>query len=380
MNLHLLHHWLVSMRGGEKVLEQLCKIFPRAPIHTLVNTDNEQAISETIRTHPIYTTVLNKLPGAADHYKLWLPLFPSFIKHYSVDADFILSSDAGMIKGVNNKNDAPHVCYCHSPPRYLWDMQEAYLEKMHPLKRMIFKRFTPYLQKFDRASADSIDHFIANSAFVKERIERIYGREATVIHPPVDVEAFNWKRPSEEFYLIVAALVPYKKVDLAVRAFNKMGKPLIIIGNGSERTKLQDLAKRNVQLLGSQPFEVLKDYFERCKAFVFPGVEDFGITPLEAQAAGKPVIAYRAGGALETIKENETGLFFDKQNADALAEAVAQFEDHIEQFDPQACRKQAEAFSPEKFRVQIKDFLSSRYPSYFSEYGWKQQAKTNKHG
>lgn len=380
MNLHLLHHWLVSMRGGEKVLEQFCQIFPRAPIHTLVHTDREEAISETIRTHPVHTTFLNKLPGATDHYKSWLPLLPFFIKNHKVDADFILSSDAGWIKGIDNKNDAPHVCYCHSPPRYLWDMQQAYLEKMPASKRAVFKAITPYLQNFDRQSAEKVDHFIANSAFVKERIERIYGRAATVIHPPVDVEAFNWKRPSEEFYLIVAALVPYKKVDLAVRAFNKMGKPLIIIGNGSERTKLQELAKRNVQLLGSQPFEVLKDYFERCKAFIFPGVEDFGITPLEAQAAGKPVIAYRAGGALETIKENETGLFFDEQQADSLVEAVAYFEDHIEQFDPQASRQQAEAFRPQKFRNQIKDFLSNRYPSYFSAYGWEQQVKTNKHG
>lgn len=375
MNLHLLHHWLVSMRGGEKVLEQFCKIFPRAPIHTLVCTAQKEAISETIRSHPLYTTLLNKVPGAAEHYKSWLPLLPFFIKNYRVEADFILSSDAGWIKGINNKNDAPHVCYCHSPPRYLWDMQQAYLDKMPPLKRGVFKAITPYLQNFDRQSAEKVDHFIANSAFVKERIKRVYGREATVIHPPVDVDAFQWNRPSEEFYLIVAALVPYKKVDLAVRAFNKLDKPLIIIGDGSERAKLQKLAERNVQLLGTQPFDVLKDYFERCKAFVFPGVEDFGITPLEAQAAGKPVIAYRAGGALETVKENVTGLFFDRQQVDSLAEAVVHFEDHITQFEPEACRKQAETFSPEKFRIQIKDFLSSRYPSYFSEYGWDQASQ-----
>lgn len=210
---------------------------------------------------------------------------------------------------MNNVKKAPHVCYCHSPPRYLWDLQDEYLNAMSPFKKSVFKNVSPYLRRFDKKSAEKVDYFIANSAFVKDRIKRIYGKDSTVIHPPVDLSGFRPDQPSHNYYLMVSELVPYKRVELAVRAFNKLGKKLIIIGDGSERKKLESIAKKNVKLMGTQPFEVIKKSFEHCKAFIFPGIEDFGITPLEAQASGKPVIAFRGGGVLETVLEGKTGLF-----------------------------------------------------------------------
>ncbi len=370
MNVHLLHHWLVSMRGGEKVLEQFCKLFPNAPVHTLVHTKNEKALCKSIRQHTIDPTILNLLPGADRHYKLLLPFFPMAIKNHVVEADFILSSDAGLIKGMRNANDAPHVCYCHSPPRYLWDLQPDYLEKMSLYKRTMLKKITPYLRSFDQKSVEGVDHFIANSVFVQKRIKRIYGRESTVIHPPVDLSSFSYEHPSEGYYLVVSALVPYKKVKLAVEAFNRMKKPLVVIGDGSERSKLETAADGNITFLGAQPTHTVRHYFERCKALIFPGVEDFGITPLEAQASGKPVIAYRKGGALETVVEKKTGIFFDNQTVDDLIEAVHYFAESNCQYTPRACRKQSEKFSTDRFQERIKSFLRSKYPARFSSFKW----------
>lgn len=368
MNLHLLHHWLISMRGGEKVFEQFCYLFPDAPVHTLIC--NKNALSEPILQHDIHTSFLSSLPGAEEHYKLMLPFYPAALKNHQVKADFILSSDASLIKGMQNSGDVPHVCYCHSPPRYLWDLQHEYLERMSSPKKMIFKKLTPYLRRFDAEAANSVDHFIANSEFVKQRISRIYNRDAEVIYPPVNLSAFDPGKESEDYYLIVSALVPYKRIELAVRAFNRMKKKLIVIGYGSEKEKLEAMASDNVNVMGPQPFDVVVKAFEGCRAFVFPGVEDFGITPLEAQAAGKPVIAFRRGGVLETVLEGLTGLFFDEQTVESLTEAVHDFEKRSDRFKSEACRKQAENFSPEKFRSKIKAFLSRTYPTLFRNFQW----------
>lgn len=369
MKIGLLHHWLVSMRGGEKVFEQFCRLIPDADIHTLVRTRRSNALSDEITKHSIETTLIGKLPSSEKYYKTLLPLFPLVIKNHLVEADFILSSDAGLIKGMKKDKETPHVCYCHSPPRYLWDLQEEYLESMNRFSATFFRKMTPYLRSFDKMAAHNVDFFIANSRFVQERIKEIYGRESVVIHPPVDL-TFLPGFSSEDFYLIVSALVPYKKIELAVRAFNALGKPLIIIGEGSERKRLMEIAEYNINFLGSQPFNVLKKHFERCEALIFPGVEDFGITPLEAQAAGKPVIAFRKGGVLETVKEGETGLFFDEQTPESLIEAVRRYEDNRANFSPEDCRRNAEMFSPDRFRREIKDFLIENYPSYFSDFRW----------
>ena len=370
MKISLLHHWLVSMRGGEKVLEQFCRMMPAADIHTLVKSSQSDSLSSHIREHKIYSTILDSIPHAEKHYKSMLPLFPAAIKSHKVNADFVLSSDASMIKGMSIPENVPQVCYCHSPPRYLWDLQEDYLNAMGTFKAAIFSKITPYLQRFDLQAAGEVDKFIANSQFVSDRIRRIYNRESTVIHPPVDLHNFEPGRSSEDFYLMVSALVPYKKVDIAVKAFNELGKPLVIIGEGSELEKLSSMSEDNITFLGPQPFQVLKKHYEHCRAFIFPGIEDFGITPLEAQASGKPVIAYKDGGALETVQEGQTGLFFEEQTKESLADAIEWFEKRENEFSPAACRSKAEEFSPGRFRKEIKDFLITEYPSYFSDFHW----------
>ena len=367
----LAHHWLVGMRGGEKVLEQFDLLFPRAPIYTLVA--DPANISERLRQHPIQQSPLGGIHRVARHYKKLLPLFPAALDRLRVseEARVLLSSDASVTKGLRYHPATAHVCYCHSPARYLWGMEETYLRhtaSMNALGRTVFRSVVPYVRRFDYEAAQRVDHFIANSRFVQQRIQDCYGRSATVIHPPVAVHDFQWQRPAEDFYLIVSELVPYKRIDLAVDAFNALGKKLVVIGAGSELAALRARAKPNVVFLGRQPFDVLKDHYERCRALIFPGIEDFGITPLEAQAAGRPVIAYGEGGALETVRANETGRFFVRQTVADLEEAVVEFENQW--FEPADCRRNAERFAPEHFRAQLKRFLADKVPDVFQAYPW----------
>ena len=359
------------MRGGEKVLEHFDRLFPEAPIYTLVATPEN--LTPELRRHRIHESALSILPGAARHYKKMLPLFPPAFHGLRVSGTtrFLLSSDASVTKGLHYDPAIPHVCYCHSPARYLWGMQETYLRHTAGLNapgRALFKSVVPYVRRFDHQGAQRVSHFIANSRFVQERIRASYGREAAVIHPPVAIDDFRWDRPVEDFYLVVSELVPYKRIDLAVDAFNALGKKLVIIGGGSEMATLQSRAKPNIVFLGRQPFSVLKAHYERCRALIFPGIEDFGITPLEAQAAGRPVIAYGEGGALETVVANVTGRFFHAQTVEAMTEAVDESENQW--FDPDACRRNAEQFSPERFRAQIKTFLEEKVPEVFTGYSW----------
>jgi glycosyltransferase involved in cell wall biosynthesis len=357
----LAHHWLMSMRGGEKVLEQICQVFPGAPIYTLVA--RPENLSPLLRRHPIRTSWLQRI-GGARFYKKMLPLFPGAVSSLKVEGpiDLVVSSDASVIKGLAIPPGVPHICYCHSPPRYLWDRQEDYAQSAEAggaLGRFIFERVVPGVREFDRQAAARVTHFIANSEFVRQRIREAYGREAEVIHPPVALDEFSVadEKP-EDFHLVVSQLVPYKRIDLAVAAFNQIGRRLIVIGDGSERARLEKMAGPTIQFLGAQQGPVLRDHYQRCRALIFPGVEDFGITPLEAQACGRPVIAYRRGGALETVRENTTGLFFNAQTAEDIAGTVRQL-DALE-IDPAACRQNAERFSPVRFRDQFSAFLRSK--------------------
>jgi glycosyltransferase involved in cell wall biosynthesis len=360
----LAHHWLVSMRGGEKVLEQICEIFPGAPIHALVA--NPARLSARLRAHPVRTSPLQRLPGAVRYYKKLLPLFPWAVAALKVKGpvDLVVSSDASVIKGLGYPEGVRQVCYCHSPPRYLWDMQEDYTQSSEvggPIGRMLFHRVVPYVREFDRKAAARVTHFIANSDFVRKRILTHYGRESEIIYPPVALEDFAVATEApEDFYLVVSQLVPYKRIDVAVEAFNRLKKPLVIIGEGSERARLEKMSSPGIRFLGSQPGEVLRDHFRRCRALIFPGIEDFGITPLEAQASGRPVLAYRAGGVLETIRDGVTGLFFDQQTPESLIDVVEKFEAAGNPFHPRDCRESAERFRPEQFRASFRDYLARK--------------------
>jgi glycosyltransferase involved in cell wall biosynthesis len=369
----LAHHWLTGMRGGEKVLEQLALLFPERICHTLVA--QPERLSAPLRSLKIRPSLLHYLPGGPRHYRTLLPLFPAAIRGMRVGrkADLVFSSDAALIKGLRVPEGVPHICYCHSPPRYLWDMHETYLQSSHLnwLGRRIFSAAVPALQLFDRESAQRVTAFIANSWFVQDRILNLYGRDSFVIHPPVSIDEFKIREEGpDDFYLIVSQLVPYKRIDLAVAAFNAMKKKLVIIGEGSEGAALRAQAGPTITFLGAQRDEVLQDHYARCLALIFPGIEDFGITPLEAQASGRPVIAFRAGGVLETVLEKHTGLFFDRQESASLADAVDRFEQMYKVFDPQECRAQAEKFRPERFQHEIKAFLEISLPDLFRDYAW----------
>ena len=353
------------------MLEQLCLLFPQAPIYTVVS--NRAKLSDTIRAHPIHESFLPRLPQGPRRYKTLLPLFPLAVGNLRVDpkTDFLFSTDASVLKGLSYPKHTPHVCYCHSPPRYLWELQETYIRQTGGLGRVgraVFGVVTPYVREFDRKAAQRVTHFIANSRFVQQRIQSAYGRESEVIYPPVDVGVFEAGRPAEDFYLIVTELVAYKRVDLAIDAFNRLGKKLVILGDGPEGAALRARAKPNIEFLGRQPFATLRDRFERCRAFIYPQIEDFGITAVEAQAAGRPVIAFRQGGALETVIEGTTGLFFDEQTAESLAGCVEKFEGMS--FSAETCRENAERFRPEAFREAIRGFLTGRFAKLFPA-GWE---------
>ena len=353
----LAHHWLVGMRGGEKVLEQFCILFPDAPIYTLVA--NPVRLSATLRQHRLCVPWFGRLPGADRIYKQALPLFPLIIGTHRIrdKADLVLSSDASMIKGLHVPPGTPHVCYCHSPPRYLWDQQDAYAQAAGaglPLLR----RLTPPLRRWDRAAAQKVDHFIVNSRFVQGRVRKAYGRESTVIYPPVAIDDFKPDTTPGDFYLVVSHLVPYKRVDIAVAAFNQLNRRLIVIGDGPELPRLRRQAGANVKFLGPQAFPELREHYARCRALIFPGVEDFGIIPVEAQASGRPVIAFEAGGALETVQDGKTGVLFPRQEAGSLIEGVERFES--QEWSSADCRASAAKFGNERFRREISAFLVSR--------------------
>lgn len=360
----LTHHWLVGMRGGEKVLEALAALFPEAPIHTLVA--RKEVLSAGLQARQIVPSALQRIPGAHHHYTKMLPVFPWALRSIRIpkQTQLVLCSDASVIKGAPVPAGAKLVCYCHSPPRYLWDMQEEYAKQssgLGPLGRLAFRLIVPYVREVDRRAAQRVDHFIANSTFVQERIKKCYGHESTVIHPPVDLDSFTPSgQPPEDFYLVVSQLVPYKRIDVAVQAFNRLGKRLVVIGKGSELESLKAQAGRNIEILGGQPWSVVLDYFHRCRAFVFPGIEDFGITPLEAMASGRPVIAFAQGGVLETVIDGETGLFFYEQTAEALADAINRFELLLDPMHPDQCREQAAQFSVQRFQTETTRFLNGR--------------------
>lgn len=360
----ILHHWAEMYRGGEAVLEQFGELYPAASMYMLVA--NPERLSDSIRRHRIHTSFLQRSALAKRHFRKLLPLFPEFVRSLSLPADvsLVLSTDASMVKGARMPKEAMHVCYCHSPPRYIWGLEDSYLDaasRHGHLARFVFKSSLHRLRRFDFRAAQRVDHFIANSACVRDRIRRHYHRDSVVIHPPVNVSRFDNTRRREDFYLVVSALVPYKRIDLAVKACTRLRRRLLIIGEGSELAHLRSIAGPTVEFLGWRSNEVVKDHFERCRALLFPGIEDFGITPCEAQAAGAPVLAFGQGGALETVRHGLSGLFFDEQTVDALADVITAFERNFRN-DPVACRGNVEHLEPARFRNDIMEFLQKVRP------------------
>lgn len=364
---HLAHQWWVSRRGGERLFEETASLFPEAPISTLFL--RRETLSARMKGRDWRVSPLGLIaPKLIEHRKL-LPLFPWATRHLSADPGtrLLLSSDASVIKGMRKPPGCVHVCYCNSPPRYLWDMADDYLTRtsgLGVLGRTIFRRMLRRLQAFDLKAAANVDHFIGNSRFITERIKRIYGRESAVIHPAVDVARFQPSTAVGDYYLIVAELVSYKRVDLAVQACAQLGRKLIVVGDGAEAKRLQsDAAGANVTFLGRAPDEQVASLMAGCRAFLHPQLEDFGISAVEAQAAGRPVIAFGGGGALDTVVDRETGLFFSEQTSESLAEAVKCFETSEGAFSPATCRANAERFRPERFRSELRQFLSSVVPN-----------------
>jgi glycosyltransferase involved in cell wall biosynthesis len=352
----IVHDWLTGMRGGEKVLEQLCLIFPRAEIYTLMRVKG--GVSAKIESHKITTSFLQHFPLVEKKYRYYLPLMPAAIESIKLrDYDLVFSQSACVAKGVTITNGAFHVDYNNTPMRYIWDQYEEYFggDRAGLLTKLAMKTARPYLQKWDLGSNNRVDKFLANSKNVQERVKRIYNRESEVIYPPVDIHGFP--KPCEGgYFLMVTALVPYKKVDLAVEAFNQSGLPLKIIGSGPEQGKLAKMARKNVEFLGWLDSAEIKGYYAGCKAMIFPQEEDFGITAVEVQAAGKPVIAFAKGGALETVIEGKTGVFFGESSVSGLNEAVANL--MKTSFAPEAAVQNAARFSEERFRKEIIDFIA----------------------
>lgn len=363
MRVALVHDWLTGLRGGEKCLLEFARLFPQADLYTLVHVPG--ATSPAIDALRVYQSPLGRLPGAARHYRKLLPLFPWAARRLGVEGyDLVISSSHAVAKGVSITPGTPHLCYCFTPMRYVWDQADAYLGR--GARRRLARPLVSYLQRFDRATSgpDQVSRFVAISRAVAERIRRHYGRDASVVHPPVDVERI---RPSgaapEDFYLLVGAFVPYKKEALVVEAFRGSRRRLVVAGDGPGRAALQAGAPPNVEFRGRVTDAELAGLFARCRALVHPQDEDFGIAAVEAQAAGRPVIAFGRGGALETVvgfheKRREedpapTGLFFDEQTPEALRRALDRFEACSGTFDPRSIRRHAEQFSAPRFRAEI---------------------------
>jgi glycosyltransferase involved in cell wall biosynthesis len=363
MKVAIIHYWLVGMRGGEKVVEALCEMYPQADIFTHVYVP--EMVSDKIRQHRIIPTFINALPRAAKMYKSYLPLMPMALEQLDLRGyDLIISSESGPAKGIIAPSEALHVCYCHTPMRYIWNMYHDYRHSAGWLARILMPPLTHYLRMWDVTSAARVDSFVANSATVAKRIHRYYGVDSVVVHPPVDTDAFSIAAPSEleDYYLMAGELVSYKRPDLAVRAFNAMKLKLVVIGGGEMLKEIRQLAGPTITVLGPQPFEVLKHHYARCRALIFPGEEDFGMVPVEAMASGRAVVAYGRGGAVETVAEGVSGIFFAEQTVEAISAAVRGLQDI--KYDPKIIAAHAEQFGRDQFfrkmRAHIDGLLAQR--------------------
>lgn len=358
MRIALVHDYLVQYGGAERVLEVLCELFPKAPIFTLVY--DKKIMRGAFEDRMIRTSFLQKIPLARSRHRLFPMLMPLAIEEFDLSKyQLVISTSNSYAKGVNTSSNSIHVCYCHTPMRYAWDDCHKYLREFsYPL---ILKKVVPfamnYIRLWDRISADRVNYYIANSDYVANRIKKYYRKDSLVIYPPVDISRFYISDSIDDYFLIVSRLLPYKRFDIAIDAFKELGIPLKVIGSGPDEKRLRRLAKDapNIEFLGRLSDEEIRDYYSRCQAFIFPSEEDFGIVPVEAMASGRPVIAYRVGGALETVREGITGIFFNEQTSESLKEAINKFK--TDQFNPQVIRNHAEKFNKENFKENMIKFL-----------------------
>lgn len=369
----LVHEWFVALAGSEKVVEQLCSLYPEMDLFAVFAEREWVDQTGFLRSRNLQTTFIQRLPFAAKRFRSYLLLMPLAIEQLDLSSyNVVLSSSHAVAKGALTGPNQMHISYVHSPIRYAWDLQHQYLREARlteGAKGWLARWMLHKMRIWDYRTAAGVDYFIANSKFIARRIRKVYGREADVIYPPVDVANFALRQDKEPFYLAASRLVPYKRMDLIVEAFAAMpDKRLVVIGDGPERDKLKAKAAPNVELLGYQPFDVLKDMMQRARAFVFAAEEDFGITPVEAQACGTPVIALGRGGAMETVRplgqDKPTGLFFADQTVPALIEAVQRFEANQDAFSPLDCRDCAEQFSEPRFRQEFGAYVERRWAEF----------------
>lgn len=369
MKVAIVQEWLVTVGGSDKVVKAILDVFPDADIYTLV-AKKDVCDELGIPWEKVHTSFIQRMPLGTKKHRAYLPLFPFAIEQFDLRGyDVVISSSHCVAKGVLTKADQLHICYCHSPIRYCWDMYNEYLEESHldkGLKSWLVRLMLHPIRQFDAVAGSRVDYYISNSDYVGQRIRKTYRRAATTIHPNIDISHFELCEDKQDYYLASSRLVAYKKIDTIIEAFNRMpDKKLVVIGGGPNLEAYRKTAKGNVTVMGYQPFDVLKEKMQHAKAFVFAADEDFGMIPIEAQSCGTPVIAYGHGGSLETVNSGKTGLFFHEQTPEAVCEAVNRFEAMGKQpFSPKDCREWAEGFSEERFKREIKEFVEEKYEEF----------------
>ncbi|MDR2542605.1 MAG: glycosyltransferase [Treponema sp.] len=361
MKVAIIHYWLVNIRGGEKVIEALLKMFPDADIFTHVY--NPKAVSSLIKDRRVFTSRINRLPFAKKLYQLYMPMMPNALMDFDLQKyDLVISSESGPAKGVVPNPNAYHICYCHSPMRYLWDMYHDYARGAKPIVQRFMKRLIPGLRLWDVMSSNLVDYFVANSSYVAKRIKRYYNRDAKIIYPPVDIKKFlSVERKPGDYYLFFGQLTGYKRADLAIKACIKSGRKLIVAGAGAKKKDIKKYSKTGlITFIGKISNNELLSLYAGAKALLFPGIEDFGIIPVEANAAGCPVIAYRQGGALDSVKEGVTGMFFNEQTSDSLISAMDYFENDVNFDNRDAFNEHVKQFSKTIFIDQMNQIINER--------------------
>jgi len=371
MKVAIIHDWLVNSGGGEKCLEVLCELFPHADLYTLVYNPGRIA-SRRITSMNVKTSFIQNLPFAKSKYRYFLPFFPAAVEQFDLrEYDLVLSFSHCVAKGAITSPGTCHICYCCTPMRYAWDMYHDYFNENNSslFKRIVTAHFMKYLRMWDVSSVNRVDYFLTLSGYISDKIKKYYNREAQVMHPGVDTDFYTPQGNSKpenpsNYFLIVSRLVTQKRIGLAVEAFNRLGLPLVIIGTGPDQGALKKMAAANITFLGWQPDEVLREYYRDCKAFLLLNEEDFGITPLEAQSCGKPVIAYGKGGALETVINGVTGTFFHSQTVESLVETIKDFNPSL--FDGKIIRAQAMKFNVKDFKLRLWQAIMDRYNGFYN--------------